>query len=279
MGWEARWVYAKRFDAEVPRARLLWLPALGVPARKYEVFASGLAQAGLDVVVHEWRGTGDHPEVASRARDWGYAELLREDLLPAARSLSAQSPGLPLLLGGHSLGGQFAALTAAMGSLPVHGLVLMATGVPHWRLFPRPMAWQVAAFALALPWLTGLVGHYPGNVLGFAGREAAGLMRDWASTVRSGRYDSPRGLPEGIEAALAALDLPVLGLRPAGDRLVPQASLVALLDRCGRGRKRYVDIGAETLGVPDDHFRWMRSPGAIVHRILDWADEERLVSS
>jgi predicted alpha/beta hydrolase len=268
-----------RFPVPAARAGLLWLPALGVPAAKYQPLAQALNASGLDVRVHEWRGTGGNPVRPSRAQDWGYAELLHEDLLPTVQRLRAEAPGRPVLVGGHSLGGQFAALTAAFAEGHVQGVALVATGVPHWRLFPQPFALGVASFALALPVLTRLLGHYPGQTLGFAGREAAGLMRDWARTVRAGHYDAPRGLRGEAERRLAALSVPVLGLRPVHDHLSPPPSLQALLDKCGHGSKQQEALSSEVLGTTADHFRWMRSPAAVAERIAHWAAREGLLSS
>ena len=82
-------------DLPVPaRVALLWLPALGVPARKYERLAVALAPHGIALGVHEWRGTGAHPARPSRRNDWGYRELLMEDIPATREALAARHPGL-----------------------------------------------------------------------------------------------------------------------------------------------------------------------------------------
>lgn len=113
MSIDARWLPVERgghrWDVLVvapssPRRLLLWLPALGVPARNYEPFARSLAQRGVAVVVHEWRGFGASSLRASHECDWGYRELLTVDI-PATHDLAAGTfPGLPVTIGGHSLG-------------------------------------------------------------------------------------------------------------------------------------------------------------------------------
>ena len=262
-------------DAPIPaRAALLWLPALGVPARKYDRLGVALAARGIALGVHEWRGTGAHPARPSRRHDWGYRELLVEDI-PATRSaLSAAHPGLPLLYGGHSIGAQFAVMAAALHG-GAEGLVAVGSGVPHWRLFPTPLRWLVGSFGHVLPPLTRAVGSYPGHRLGFAGREAGQLMRDWAQTVRRGHYDGLPGLPERLGERIAALDLPFLGLRLAQDRLVPAASLQALIAATGTrsASQRLLDAGH--LGVPADHFAWMREPRAVSDAIAGWWPDGR----
>ncbi len=254
-------------DALTPA--LLWFPALGVPARKYDRFADELATAGIACRVHEWRGTGTHPARASRAVDWGYRDLLQEDIAAELAQWRAANPGRPLLAGGHSIGGQFAVLAAALHG-GVDGLVVVGSGVPHWRLFPSPLRWLVAGFGHALPPLTRLVGHYPGEALRFAGREAGQLMRDWAGTVRRGDYDGLAGLPDDLSARLRRVEAPMLGIRLASDRLVPAASLRALFDatRARSVTERVLD--RQALGVADDHFAWMRAPAAVATEVARW---------
>lgn len=262
-------------DAPIPaRAALVWLPALGVPARKYDRLGAALAARGIALGVHEWRGTGAHPARPSRRHDWGYRELLVEDI-PATRSaLSAAHPGLPLLYGGHSIGAQFAVLAAALHG-GAEGLVAVGSGVPHWRLFPGPLRWLVGVFGHALPPLTRAVGSYPGHRLGFAGREAGQLMRDWAQTVRRGHYDGLPGLPDQLGERIAALQVPFLGVRLAEDRLVPAASLQALISATGSRSASEHLLDKGHLGVAADHFAWMREPRAVADAIAGWWPDGR----
>ena len=88
-----------------PRARLLWLPALGVAARHYLPYAEALAARGIAVYLHEWRGNGSSSLRPSRTQDWGYREILEHDL-PASLAQMPEDAATPLIIGGHSLGGQ-----------------------------------------------------------------------------------------------------------------------------------------------------------------------------
>ena len=254
-----------------PSARLLWLPALGVPARKYLRFAGLLAERGIVVGIHEWRGTGDCARRPSRRDDWGYREWLGEDVPASAEALRQGFPDTVPFIGGHSLGGQMAVLAAALG-VPAEGVAIIASGVPHWRLFP---SWRqraaVGGFGAVLPLLTRSVGHYPGHRLGFAGREAGQLMRDWAATVRRGHYRGLRGLPGDLPERVAGLDVPLLGLRYVRDWLVPEASLEALLRATSARSIERHTLDDAAAGTRADHFAWMREPAATAGRVADWA--------
>ena len=255
-----------------PRAGLLWLPALGVAARHYLPLAAALARQGVAVAVHEWRGLGSSNRRAGRRCDWGYRELLTLDI-PASRDAAAAScPDLPWLLGGHSLGAQLAALAAARAPAAAIGLVVVASGVPDWRTFP--LAWRLPLRGLyfGAPLLARLYGHYPGRRLRFAGNEARGVITDWAASGARGRY-AARGLDDDLQAALAALRLPALGLRLADDRLVPAASLAGLLACMPHAvRESQVLAPTEFAATRVGHFGWLATPGPIAARIVSWLD-------
>jgi len=247
------------------RASLLFLPALGVPAAKYDAFAVALARQGLRVAVAEWRGLGSSNWRARRGCDWDYGYLLRLDLAAARAALQAIAPGA-WHYGGHSLGGQFATLLAALRPADCAGLVLVATGVPDQRLYRGRAGWMIRVFARLLPALTRLCGYYPGRRLGFAGREAGGVMRDWAQTVRRGVY-ADYGTGETLESRLARLRTPVLGLSLAADWLAPANTLAALVEKLGPGPRRLLTLDHEALGVRADHFAWMRQPQGLARII------------
>lgn len=245
--------------------RLFWLPALGVTAQKYDAFGQALAAQGITLAVHEWRGNGSSSRRAKRGEDWGYRELLRDDI-PA--SLGACGAGR-WHFGGHSMGGQLAAMFAAGQGADCAGVLLMATGVPHTRHFRGRQRLGISLFAHSLPVMTRALGYYPGHRLRFAGREAAQLMRDWGATARSGRYLA-YGEGQNMDVLLAQLQAPVLGIRFRDDWLVPEASMQALMAKMGQGKHQQVVIDREQLGVDADHFRWLRQPGAVVQQMVPW---------
>ncbi|MEW5834072.1 MAG: alpha/beta fold hydrolase [Pseudomonadota bacterium] len=255
-------------SGRMPRRVLLWLPAMGVPARHYLPLADRLAQQGIATAIHEWRGIGSSDRRAGRRCNWGYRELLELDLAATLAIARAQWPETPMVIGGHSLGGQLGALCAAMHPTAFAGLVLVASGSPFWRAFPRGLLIRIAYGAA--PLLATLRGHLPGRRLGFAGNEARGVTADWARSGRTGRY-VVAGLDVDLEHALSRLDLPVLGIRLVDDWLVPPASLDWLLGKLPGASRTCLELGADVLeGQPPDHFAWMKSPAAVAAQVAGW---------
>ncbi|MGQ4584052.1 alpha/beta fold hydrolase [Lysobacter sp. F60174L2] len=251
-----------------PSAALLWLPALGVAARHYQPFAESLAERGIAVFVHEWRGHGSSSLRAGRQQDWGYRELLELDL-PASEDGMRRALGdicaadLPRIIGGHSLGGQLASCRLAIAPGFATRLWLVASGAPYWRAFPRPTRYGLPLAYRFLPWLADRCGALPGHRIGFGGTEARGLIRDWARTALSGRY-AGAGIEVDLETSLDKVDVDIRSVVFAHDWLAPESSLRFLLGKMPRAASTTtVRIDTESLGTVADHFAWMKHPGPV----------------
>ncbi|MCW5580300.1 MAG: alpha/beta fold hydrolase [Luteimonas sp.] len=249
-----------------PRRTLLWLPALGIAARHYVPFAEALAARGVAVFVHEWRGSGSSNLRADRAHDWGYRDVLVQDLPASSAAIDRVLPsGAPRLIGGHSLGGQLACCRLALAPGTADGLWLVASGAPYWRAFPRPhRLWLPFAYRF-LPWLAQRRGYLPGRRLGFGGNEARSLIGDWARSAISGRYEAA-GLDADLEAGMARLTLPVRALVLSDDWLTPASSTRFLLSKLPAADVLLAEFDRARAGTTPDHYAWMKQPSAVA----DW---------
>lgn len=256
--------------AQQARQLLYWLPALGVAAKHYVPLAQVLAGHGIAMAIHEWRGIGSSDRRAGRHDNWGYRELLQDDVPAGLRAVAKAMPGVHVSLGGHSLGGQIAALYASLHARDVHSLIVVASGAPYWRRYPQGrLLWL--AYAVA-PWLARAVGHLPGRRIGFGGNEARQLIDDWARTGRTGRY-AARGMDADFETLLAKLTFPGLAVRMSDDWFVPPGSLSWLLGKMPQGRFDEQLMSAQDMGNHKaDHFTWMKTPEPVGRRIAAWLD-------
>jgi predicted alpha/beta hydrolase len=247
---------------------LYWLPALGVTARHYARFAEALAATGIGLARHEWRGAGSSSLRARRGVDWRYSDLLG-DIRNGVAALRAKHPGARVWIGGHSLGAQFAALALARDPT-LAGIVIVASGTPHWRSFP---GWQKPALLLVALWfglLVSLFGYFPGQRTAFAGNEARSVMRDWIRSCVSGRYR--HAWPEGdLDAELRERTPPLLAVHFRDDRFAPPSSFDELVARLPNARaQRHHLVPADFESGLATHFSWMKDPAPVVARIREF---------
>jgi predicted alpha/beta hydrolase len=263
----SRAVAAPDQHGDASRGVLVFVPALGAPARVYGRFATMLAEHGFGVMVVELRGVGRSTAVASRQQDWGYADLVDDEVAGAVKAARERWPGRRLWLGGHSLGGHLALLHQARHALAAaDGLLLIASGTPYWRRYPGLMAWGTRFFGRIVHWSCRAFGYFPGHRLGFGGRQPASLMLDWAAFLETGR-PMARGWPdERWREVLRDLQRPTLALHVAGDRYAPRAAVAHLLS--------LTSIVAQPLTVDErdkpGHFGWLKRPEAVIDAILAW---------
>ena len=111
---------------------LICLPAMGVRASYYELFAATLCRQGFNVIIADWRGQGKSSVRASRAIDFGYEEIIR-DIKELIEYAEAWFPGTKKIIVGHSLGGQIGSLFASRYSKVVSGLILITSCSVYYK--------------------------------------------------------------------------------------------------------------------------------------------------
>jgi len=262
-----------RRNPESQAPLLAILPGMGVEASYYLPLAQVLVQRGLNVVTVDLRGLGLSSVRAGRDTDFGFREILTLDFPAVIEQLAIDFPGNRPFLLGHSLGGPLSCLYAAIAAEELSGLILAATPSAYFRGWRFPLnlgVYGVEQFARAL---TRIFGYWPGHRLGFAGREARALIRDWAYQGRTGRYTAA-GDPRDFEALLAGVQLPVLALSFTDDLSAPARAVDHLVGKLPASNvtRRHLsprDVGAKELG----HFKWARQSDTVAPLIADWVCE------
>lgn len=251
------------------------MPAMGTRSRFYNGFGAAMAAAGVSFASCDWRGMESSSLRASHRTDFGYRHLVEQDISAVVAALRAKQPDAPLWIGGHSLGGQLAALYASHDPERVNGLVIIAAGTVHFSAWARAGALRILALTQSATLISRVVGHFPGRRIGFAGREARGVIRDWAATARSGRY-RVHGSAHDYEHAMRQLDKPVLALGFEADTLAPAKATEGLLGKLPRCRRTHLRwSAADSGGVALDHFSWAKRPDLVVPAVADWVRRRR----
>lgn len=254
-------------DTALSPVVVIW-PAMGVPARYYRPFAGHLTAAGLSVVVADLRGTGTSTPGPSRGSRYGYPELVG-DVGAVLDALKPRTDGRPVILLGHSLGGQICALYLALtGDTSVTGLALVAVGLPWYRSYPGLRGLGVLGFTQAIAATSTVLGVWPG--WGFGGRQARGVIRDWGYTARHGRFPTIDGTD--LDEALGRMSTPVLAISVDDDQYTPPSTLDQLCAMMRAAAVRRDHLTVAEAGAAIDHFTWVRASTPVAERVRAFAD-------
>jgi len=215
-----------------PWASVLIAPAMGIDAAYYEPFAAWLAAQGAVAMSFDFRGMGGsrfgRPLRGFQADldDW------LQDQDAALNELARQAPGLPLLLVGHSMGGQQAAALPSRDRLA--GVVGVALGSGYVGDLVPGFRRQASFFLRVLgPVAIALAGYFPGRRLGVVGDVPKGAMLQWR------RWCLTEGYLLAAENRLAqyrASRFPLASLVLADDEMLAESGLRMMFEAHGNAR-------------------------------------------
>ncbi|MFT4298714.1 MAG: alpha/beta fold hydrolase [Aeromicrobium sp.] len=205
------------------------------------------------------RGFEEGQPRASWHHDWSYTDEIA-DLAAAIGQAREEHPGRPVIVLGHSLGGQIAA-GQCIGSDGPDAIVGIGTSTPFFRNYPHAGVHLIAAGVTAWP-LTTVFGYLPKPAFGAPG--ARTLMREWAGWALTGRPPFP--VPRRI-------DVPTLIVKLQADPYAVSAATDDYVERfCDPSLTTRWTFTREAAGPEGttDHVRWVRSPEPVVDRIVQW---------
>lgn len=225
------------------RGKVVLAAAMGVAQDFYAPFAQWLAQQGWRVCSFDYRGSGH-----SRAPEHRHSlRKLQADLFDWARDYEAvidhvaalPGPG-PLLLLGHSLGGQLPGLLR--NGHKVHGLLGVAAGSGYWRDNAPALRRKVPFFWFFLvPVFTRLYGYFPGKRLGAVGDLPAGVVRQWRRWCMHPQY-SAGAEGESVRQTYAQVRFPVVSVAFPDDELLSAKGMATLLGLYSNAPRELVTI-------------------------------------
>lgn len=234
---------------------ILFIPALGVPIGYYRGMFSDWAARGRHIVAVELRGTPQSPVTQTRKQRFGYATIIHDDLPAVITSEAFRGAGCIGVVG-HSLGGQLALLAAATGTIDASAVVTIAAGTSSpASQHTRPGRIKRRVQVQFIRTVSAILGYWPGDRLGFGGRQPRTLMRDWSYEATHGTYRL-NGTDTDYEAALAQLPIPVLAISLDGDQTIPLPAVEHLLDRLPQHTEHQHIASRNPAGF--DHIRWAR---------------------
>jgi predicted alpha/beta hydrolase len=199
-------MFARRTEFERPRGRSL-----------VDLFA----ERGYRTIAFDFRGHGDSGPGAAQGGDWSYDDLVRSDLPAVAACARARWEKLPLVVAGHSFGGQIALASQGTGALDADALVVIGANVWMRSLEPSRARWLMKrAVVKTAHALCQKRGYFPARALGLGSDDASSrVMASIERCMREGRWTSDDGKVD-YGALLASIRVPVATVSSRGDPLL-----------------------------------------------------------
>ena len=259
-----RFVLPSSLDKEVG---ILVLPALGVKAKYYEPLLKELAVQGYPSAVVDLQGQGESSVIAGRTIDFGYKEILEEDI-PIAITTAKEIFSLPLVILGHSLGGQMASLYLGSSDEKILGLILCASCSVYYKGWEGYFKWRALLGTQFCMLLSKAFGYFPGNRVGFGGVTGKKLIHDWAYQARTGKYRVANSTVEW-EKNLKKVKIPILAISIKKDFLAPDKAVTHLCQKMPS-----TEITRFCLDLPTlNHFTWVKEPIYFLKVIIPWINQ------
>ena len=255
-------------ETNAQKGLVVFLPALGASVEIYRSMAKAWAGLGYRIATVELRGGKQSSVKDVRAHNFGYNEILNLDLASIVPRLRVEAAGQPFLLAGHSLGGQLALLYASRHPAEADAVVLLAAGSNYYGAMPRGERFKRHLGLRAVRTIDQVLRFFPGDKLGFGGRQPLNMILDWTHEALTGRY-RVTGDDADYDRDLGQLKAPVLMISLQGDTLVPKPSADYLARKLTGGQVTQIELRTQD-GKAYHHFRWLTKPAPILAQVDQW---------
>ena len=261
---------------ENSKISVICLPAMGVRASFYKKFATQLSAQGFNLITADWRGHGNSSLRASRKINFGYEEMIG-DIHELIDHVNKWFPDSKILILGHSLGGQIGSLYASRYSESIRGLILITACSVYYKGWENWTAKKIQVAARFFYPLSKIMGYFPGNVIGFGGKEARHVMKDWGNNALTGKYKLTNSEFD-YENSLKDLIIPLVTISIENDELASKKAVENLYKKFNPvSTIKHFHLTSDQTGVVSlNHFNWAKKPEYFIDVIKDWVLETRV---
>ncbi len=259
-------IFSRRTEFERPKGRGL-----------VDLFAD----RGYRTITFDFRGHGDSGPGAAEGADGSYDDLVRSDLPAVAACARARWEKIPLVVVGHSLGGQIALASQGSGALGADALVVIAANVWLRSIENSRKRWLMKR---ALTKMTDAIcrrrGYFPARAFGLGSDdESARTIASLVRCARDGRWTSDDGMSD-YGALVGSIRVPVATVSSYGDRLLCHPKCAeAMVARVSAPRLSKRVARSDDGSSPPDHMGLVTSPNVreVYRCVLGWL-ESRLAA-
>lgn len=240
-----------------PRGTLIIHGATATPQSYYRRFAQFAAAAGgARVLTYDYRGVGRSRPSSLRGYEATMSDWAMLDAAAAHDYARERFGDEPIVLVGHSFGGQLIGLLDA--TREAAAVVMVGAQLGYYGHWPRHRQMQLRlTWRVLVPGLTRLLGYLPARA-GLGEDLPRGVAEQWARWCSHPDYF----ISEHADARerLARFDRPVLFYSFEDDAFAPEHAVTSLLERLPAARIDHARIDPVAYGgEPIGHFGFFRS--------------------
>lgn len=176
-------ITATAFEPSSPKGKTLLISAAtGIKQKFYYHFAEYCAEAGYHVYTYDYSGIGLSKNGDLRGSEISYTTWGAEDFPAMVRFIRHQHGAQPMVLVGHSFGGNCLGVTGAADEF--EAIVTIASQQGYWRNFGFWYRWVVLfVFAVSMPLLSKLFGYFPSKTHGLGEDLPKKVAEDWSKLI------------------------------------------------------------------------------------------------
>lgn len=256
-------------SSNTAKAVLIVLPAMGAHAKPYRYMASDLSKSGHIVLTVDPRGHGKSLPHPRRGVDYGFDDILQQDIPAVIEYATNAHSNLPIFLIGHSLGGHLSAAYIAENPDKVAGLITLTSSHLYFKTLGFPSIFFFTAFVL----MAKILGYVPGQHVGWGTPIARQQVLDWAKFGFSGKFHGTDG--RLIEPDIKKITTPSLCVGFTDDKTLAPAKSVRRFAEMLPADKTTIwllspdDLDTHTLG----HFDHLRNGAKLWTKLDQWITE------
>ena len=248
--------------------------------RRGKGMAETFAHLGWRVFLPNFRGRGESGKKPRQGGSWTYDDIIKFDLPAIVSAVRARVGSLPLVLGGHSLGGHASVATGGLNLFETAPDAYLLLSANVWRPSLEPSFFRRLKKSLSFTVFYGITrsfGYFPSRKLRFGSCDEAleyvsDLRRSWVTD----HWRSRDGTKDYTLAA-SRVSAPILSVVGAGDALMAHpVGAERWFNDVGFGTKEFwlAKAGQYGLDFDPDHMTLVTSPRAAPL----WLEMERWLS-
>jgi len=251
-------------------ANVLICAAMGVTAKFYGPYARFLCDQGFNVFRLDYRGMGASQteplsECPATMQSWAEA-----DIAATLSWINTQIPDAPIVIVGHSAGGQLAGISNT--EVQIDAMLLVASQSGYWKHWSGVRRVNLLLlWTTIIPVLSKLFGRFPARMLGLGNDLPKGAALQWARWGRSPGYIASEKI---FADRYSKYTGPILAYSFKDDAFAPARAVKALLSFYSNSSIEHRQVDPQELSLKKiGHFGFFRGTSgdnSLWHDSAEW---------